>query len=265
MLDQITVRGAERNDIARIREIARDSLTSSYALSPDDIETIVEVAFAEDALAERLDDAAASVLVAEAEEEDVAGFVTSADGEIEWLHVDPERRGRGVGTALFKHAVETLEDETDTVRAATLAANTSSGAFFERFDLERVAERQTELGSLELAEYVYAPSGAEEEESDSGREAETAESAEPMERDDLDLPDEVEVDGRTLTLADESLPGSEGGFVVTYTDEDENEEHGYICANCESMDVTVDSMNRIRCGNCGNTHRPKEKYDGSYL
>lgn len=260
MLDQLTIRGAERDDVARVREIARDSLTSSYALSPDDIEMLVEVAFAEDALAERLDDAAASLLVAEAD--DVVGFVTSADGEIDWLHVDPERRGRGVGTALFERAVETLEDGSDPVRATTLAANTSPGAFFERFDFERVAERQTELGNLELAEYVYTPAEATERASDSGREADAAESVEPTERDDLDLPDEVAVDGRTVTLGDESVPGSEGGFVVTY---DGDEAYGYLCANCESMDVTVDSMNRIRCGACGNTHRPKEEYDGSYL
>jgi hypothetical protein len=51
---------------------------------------------------------------------------------------------------------------TGPVQATTLAANTQAGAFFERFDFERVAERQTELGSLELAEYVYAPAGATE-------------------------------------------------------------------------------------------------------
>jgi ribosomal protein S18 acetylase RimI-like enzyme/ribosomal protein S27AE len=260
MLDQLTIRGAERDDIARVREIARDSLTSSYALSPDDIEMLVEVAFAEDALAECLDDAAASLLVAE--DDGIVGFVTTTDGEVDWLHVDPERRGRGAGTALFERAVETLDDGSGPVQATTLAANTQSGAFFERFDFERVAERQTELGSLELAEYVYAPAGATERESDSGREADAAEAAEPTERDDLDLPDEVTVDGRTVTLGDESVPGSEGGFVVTY---DGSEAYGYLCANCESMDVTVDSMNRIRCGHCGNTHRPKEEYDGSYL
>jgi ribosomal protein S18 acetylase RimI-like enzyme len=260
MPDQLTIRGAERTDIARIREIARDSLTSSYALSPDDIEMLVEVAFAEETLADRLDDAAASLLVAEAD--DIVGFVTSADGEIDWLHVDPERRGRGAGTALFERAVDSLEGGSDPVRATTLAANTSSGAFFERFDFERVAERQTVLGNLELAEYVYAPAGATERASDSGREADAGEPAEPTERDDLDLPDEVAVDGGTVMLGDESVPGSEGGFVVT---DDGDEAYGYLCANCESMDVTVGSMNRIRCGECGNTHRPKAEYDGSYL
>lgn len=260
MLDQLTIRGAERTDIARIREIARDSLTSSYALSPDDIQMLVEAAFAEEVLAGRLDEDDSSLLIAEAE--DIVGFVTTDDGEIDWLHVDPEHHGRGAGTALFERAVETLKDGSDPVRARTLAANTSSGAFFERFDFERIAERQTELGNLGLAEYVYAPEGAAERESDSGRDADPAEASEPAERDDLDLPDEVAVDGGTVTLADESVPGSEGGFIATY---DGDEAYGYLCANCESMDVTVDSMDRIRCGDCGNTHRPKEEYDGSYL
>ena len=62
---------------------------------------------------------------------EVVGFVEAEpDNVVRWLHVDPERRGLGVGTALFERAVSEIEDRDDEPRAITLSANTSSGAFF---------------------------------------------------------------------------------------------------------------------------------------
>jgi len=264
-----TVRTAETDDLGRIREIAESSLTSSYALSPNDIETIAEIEFDADALAERLDGDDESLLVAEIEDEDgdlLAGFATYGDGLIDWLHVDPERQGLGVGTALFERAREEADGSDDGVRAVSLTENTSSGRFFERFDFERVDERETEIGEQELREYVFAPADAvTETEDESERVSDAGESVVPTERDDLDLPDETEADGRTVYLGDEAIAGSEGGFVVTFADEAGTEEYGYYCVNCDSTDVSVGSMDQVKCGNCGNTHKPEQEYDGSYL
>jgi ribosomal protein S27AE len=66
---------------------------------------------------------------------------------------------------------------------------------------------------------------------------------------------------------DERESGEDGPFFVTYTDESLTEQHGYYCSNCGSTDVSMDSTDRLECGECGNEHatRSSEAYDGSYL
>jgi arylsulfatase A-like enzyme len=59
------IRAAEPADIERIRAVARDSFQSSYSLSPQEIETILEDVFTEEALSERIADPDALVLVAD--------------------------------------------------------------------------------------------------------------------------------------------------------------------------------------------------------
>ncbi|MUV58318.1 DUF5816 domain-containing protein [Halogeometricum sp. CBA1124] len=61
------------------------------------------------------------------------------------------------------------------------------------------------------------------------------------------------------------MSGTEGAFVPTYLDDGLNEEYGYYCGNCDSTDVSIDSMERLRCANCGNTRKPDEGYDDAYL
>lgn len=263
-----TVRAADPDDAGRLREIARSSMTTSYALSPDDIEGIVEEVFAEDALRERMESGDAGLFVGETDGV-LAGFVeTSTDGEegtVRWLHVDPERRGLGVGTALFERAVSELEEEIEAVRAVTLAANQSSGSFFERLGFERIEERTTGLGDRETVEYVYAESGTEDR-ARSADEADDAGTPESTSRDDVEIPDEVSTDeGETAYPGEDLIQGSEGWFAVTFADEDHSEEYGYYCANCGSTDVSMDSMERLRCENCGNTSKAGEDYDASYL
>ena len=271
MSEQPTVRAADPDEAGRIREIARSSMTTSYALSPDDIETILEEEFAEDALRERMDAAEVGPFVAEVDGV-LAGFVeVSSDGgdvaTVRWLHVDPERRGAGAGTALFERAVSAIHDRDEEPRAVTLASNTSSGTFFERMEFERVEERTNDIGGRETVEYAYAEAGTEEPASSSERSPETG-TAESTERDEVaeELPDEVSTGaGETAYLGDELVKGSEGWFAATFADEDRSEEYGYYCVNCGSTDVSMDSMNRMRCENCGNTFKPGEDYDASYL
>lgn len=271
MSEEPTVRSAESGDVERLREIARSSMTTSYAMSPDEIRVIVEEEFNEETLREEIDTAEVGPFVAEVDGV-LAGFVDIAsDGElstIQWLHVDPERRGLGVGTALFERAVSEIEDDGGEPRAITLSSNTSSGAFFERMEFERVEERQTELAGVDVVEYVYAEEGAEDP-ADSGsatsEEADgDAESTTDIE--DVDLPEEISTEeDETVYPGEELIGGSEGPFVATYSDEGLTEEYGYYCLNCESTDISMDSMDRIQCENCGNSFRPGEMYDASYL
>jgi ribosomal protein S18 acetylase RimI-like enzyme/ribosomal protein S27AE len=269
MSDGPTVRAADPDEAGRLREIARSSFTTSYALSPDDIEGIVEVVFAEDALRDRVESSDHRLFVGEVDDV-VAGFAEVSmdgdDGTVRWVHVDPERRGLGVGTALFERAVSELEEEeAGGVRATTLAANTSAGTFFERMDFERIEERTVEIGGRDTVEYVYER-GEVEDRASSAEPSDDSGSPEDTAREDVELPEEVSIDGGETTYPGEDLiQGSEGWFAVTFADEDRTEEYGYYCVNCGSTDVSMNSMERLRCDNCGNTSKAGEDYDGSYL
>ena len=269
------LRPAETDDAERVRELVESSMTTSYALSPQDIENILDAEFAADDLRERFEDGDAIALVAELDGV-VAGYaqatVDGDEGEIRWLHVDPERRGAGVGTALFERVVSELEDRgVEEPRAVALAANTEEGRFFERFDFVEVDERQTDIGDRESVEYVYAEGGSaaaeEERASDDETDAQATEAGGTEVTFDVDeLPDSVTTeDGQDVYLDADPIAGSEGPFVQTFEDSDRSEKYGYYCANCGSTDVTMDNMERIKCGNCGNTHKPDEDYDASYL
>ncbi len=262
------LREPENTDVERIRELVESTMTASYALSPQQIEAVLEENFSEDRLTEAFEDIA---LVAENtidEETTVAGIVrgtlTDEGGEVRWLFVDPEHRGEGIGTRLFETAVERLREQgAEPVRATTLEANREGEQFFEQFGLERVDDRQVEIGGESLLEYVYT-------ESSTVSESETTES-------DADLPNTETENGVTTATTDdgqqvyinreEDESGTEAPFFVAYTDEEYTEQFGYYCANCGSLDTAMDDVGRVECTECANTHaeRSDEAYDDSYL
>jgi ribosomal protein S18 acetylase RimI-like enzyme/ribosomal protein S27AE len=262
MSTQPEIRTADGSDTGRIRELAESSMTTSYALSPQDIDTISKAAFADDNLSDRLEESDTTVFVAEVDDV-LAGIVeitvTEDGGRVRRLHVDPERRGGGVGTALFEQAIEDLEDRgVKETRAIALAANTSEGRFFERFGFEKTNERTVEIGGRETIEYVYT-----ESDTTSG---EGAESKSDADETDPDYPDSVVTDDETeVYLGEETIQGTEGLFTTSFVDAERSENYGYYCVNCGSTDVSMDDMEQLRCGNCGNTHKPDDEYDGSYL
>lgn len=271
---RMQVREANPDDTERIREVARSAMTASYALSPRQIDAIVEDQFGEERLPRDIDADDAVVLIAEddvdGEQRTVVGLAQGGldGGAIRWLFVDPEHRGKGIGTALFERTVERLRDGgADQVRALALEANGDGAQFFERFEFERTDEERVEIGDESLVQYVYTEASTAEGTTDA---AET-------ERGEADFPD-AEVrdgvvttttgDGRQLYIdRDDDESGTENVFFPTYTDEAFTEQFGYYCSNCGSIDVSLDDMDRMECGNCGNSHasRSSESYDDSYL
>ncbi|RDI72296.1 GNAT family N-acetyltransferase [Halopelagius longus] len=267
----------------RIREMVESSMTMSYRLSPQQIESIIDDQFDDDHLSKVIDSDNAVVFVAENEIDGVEtavagiviGVVRDGVGEIRWLLVDPEHQGAGVGTELFESAIESLRDQdVEYVRAATLEKNTEGEQFFEKFDYVRTEERTVELGDESLVEYVYTePSAASDETDAAGTDAANADT------DELEFPDTETEDGvRSATTDDgetvyigtddeDEESGTDAPFFVTYTGEEMSERYGYYCANCGSLDVIVDDMERMECSECGNSHasRSREAYDDSYL
>ena len=314
MSDSPRVRPVEDDDAERLPELVSSSMTTSYGLSPEQIETIVDAQFAPDvqqrfaeedvvALVAEVDDDGETVLAgvveglveddAEARDSEAGEAGGEAVGTVRWLHVDPERRGQGVGTALFEAVRSALEERGGSgVRAVDLADNTEPGAFYARFGYEKTDESEIDIGGQELVQQIYTQTETGET-GDAGAASEAAaeasqspgegtEQAPPDERgpdadsaDDTegggpsmppDAPDSVTAgDGTEVRLGDDPVQGTEGGFVQTFTDEERTERYGFYCLNCGSTDVSMDSMEQLKCANCGNTHKPDEGYDASYL
>ena len=244
------LRAAAPSDAARIGEISAASFRASYSLSPDQIEALVEAAFSEDRLAERTEDPDALLLVVE-DEGTVVGFVDVELGEaaaIQWLHVDPEHRGLGAGTALFERALAEARDRDLPAIARVLAENEEGKGFPERFGLRRSGKAKLEVGSEDLFEEVYAEDGV----------LETV-AGEPS----VEVPETTTVGGETRRVdrTDES-PGTDAPFFGVYGDDEAHV--GYFCSNCGSTDVGSDSLGRLECQECGNKHLA-DQWDAAYL
>lgn len=263
-------------DTDRIREMVDSSMTTSYRLSPQQIDAVTQEEFGDDALRRRFDDEDAVAIVAENSIDDadptvagiVLGGVDDGVGEIRWLFVDPEHRGLEIGTELFEAAMDAFRERgVERIQATALEKNTEGEQFFEHLDLERTEERTVELGDESFVEYVYTEPSAATEKTDSAK----------TDDDEVDFPDTELEDGvRTATTEDgqnvyvdtdsDGTSGTQAPFFVTYLDEDWGERYGYYCANCGSLDVQMDDMERLECGECGNSHAPdSEEYDDSYL
>ena len=247
------IRPAEPEDRARIATLAENSFRSSYALSPQQIETLVENEFDPETLADRIEDPDAALLVAEhavGDAEQVQGFVDVTAGEertIRWLHVDPEARGEGIATALLERVTETGDEASLTARILEDAVE--GGEFLEGFGLESDDTDHVSVGGEEFAVAVFTGG----EGSDDPNEPAVA------------VPGSVPVDGAERPLdRDERIPGRDAPFFRTYAGEDRADPYGYFCSNCGSTDVAADGLDRLECGECGNLHRADE-WDDSYL
>lgn len=274
----VNVREPTPADHERIAAVVESSMTASYQLSPRGIQQILGARFDDDALASKTDREATVVRVAETgedvEETTIVGYlegtVEGSTGELDWLFVDPEHRGTDIGETLFETGRDALESAgADDVRATVLEANVEGQEFFERFGLEPAGDRNVEFGDLSLVENVYVDPSANVEAGMQAQEAEATDAAAMPETETEDDATITESEGgKALYVArDERESGEEAPFFVTYADEALTEQYGYYCSNCGSVDVTMDSTDRLACGECGNAHasRASESYDDSYL
>jgi len=296
------LREPDAGDGERIHEVARSAITSAYSLSPDQIRAITDDRFGPDRIGRVADEDDRVAVVAEdttakgdAEgEPTVAGYAEAViddagDGEIRWLVVDPEHRGRGIGTRLFETVTEALHDEgVVDPRATTLQANQEGHQFFDTFGYEEVGERTVEIAGQSLVEYVFERGATEGEKSDrSASEAETetetgggSASGAEVDTDDeswaeTDFPDAEERDGRIVVTTDDGVEkyldrdepqtGRDAPFFPAYSDSGFDDQYGFYCGNCGSLDVQVDEMERLECTDCGNAHAAKDADDASYL
>ena len=246
---------ATTDDAEEIRDITDRSMSASYAVSPDTIETIKNECFNDDRIEQLIDDDDALLLVAE-DDGHIAGFVEAQrDGEtatITWLHVAPEFRGMGAGTDLFETVCDRLRElGAETVKANDLADNAEGEGFFEKFGFEEADQEHLEIGGERYVVGVHAKN-----EEDVEGEDET--DSEPQETATTE-------DGETVYIdRDEELAGESGPFFVAYTDEEYEEQYSFYCGNCETILEAGDSMDRVKCETCGNLNKPQQ-WDGGYL
>jgi ribosomal protein S18 acetylase RimI-like enzyme len=249
------VRDATREDVEGIRAVARSSMRASYAptLDEDVIDDAVDRWYSAETVRETLTDSLSHLVVA-VDSGEVVGFAEGyvenrrdPAGRVDWVHVDPDRRGEGIGHQLLKR-IETLLLDADVrfVEGAVLAANERGGEFYEEEGYEQVDEREVEIGDETFVELVYTKAVGE----DVGQVVTEAR--------------RTEAGDRVYVAFDESARGSKGPFFVTYLDPEREERYGWLCGNCDGMDVAMDSMERIECNECGNRRKPV-RWDAVYL
>ncbi|MGM0592613.1 MAG: GNAT family N-acetyltransferase [Halobacteriota archaeon] len=249
------IRTARQTDRSEIASVARASLTDSYSHFVDEstIDTVVDQWYADEWLAELLDDAAETFVVAE-DDDEIVGFAHGAvveerprAAELYWLHVTPSKRGERIGLKLLGHIQDRFEDSDATVlRGMVLAGNEAGAGFYTAQGFEQSETRTVDIGGEEFEELVFERSLGEE----------------PAEQIVEPAP---APDGRELFVNySESERGARGPFYAVYLDRELEDRYGFCCGNCESVETPMDSMGRIRCANCGNK-RKATRWDASYL
>ncbi|WIV66846.1 GNAT family N-acetyltransferase [Natrialbaceae archaeon AArc-T1-2] len=249
------IREATLEDADRIRAIAHDSLRSSYTdfLPSETIDEAVAQWYDDDALADEIDDENALVLVVE-DDGDVVAFSQTelvgdghTTGRILWLHVDPDRRGDGVGVRLLARTrEELLEEGAAEIHGVVLEKNELGNEFYATHGFERAGTREIEVGEERYTENVYV--GSDLERTGEWRALET-----------------VDANGERLYVSyGEPARGSHAPFYTAYEDEDGTERYGWFCGNCDSFDTAMDAMGRVECNDCGN-RRKATRWDASYL
>lgn len=257
------VREATHDDADGIRRVADASLEATYAgqLGEDIVAAAAEEWYGADRLADRLDaDDVVYLVVVDGDE--VVAFseseldvrqptgetsLESTDGvaAIQWLHVHPDHRDRGLGGRLLERTeTELLEGGANRVEGRVLAANTAGNEFYQASGYARTGQRTLDIAGETYTEHLYVNLPADEA---------------------AELTEEHEVDGGTVYVAyDERERGSEAPFYAAYSTTAREERYGFYCANCGSLDTSMDSMGRVECGECGNK-RKATRWDSAYL
>ncbi|MFB6119045.1 GNAT family N-acetyltransferase [Halosegnis sp.] len=241
----MNVREADESDADAIRTIARSSMEASYSLSPETIRGAVKSWYDDKGVVAKLADDDVLLLVGETDE-GIVGFSEStlvdARGDILWLHTDPMFRGEGLGEELFSATKQALEERgADTIRGLVLDDNREGNDFYDSKGFHRVGDRRVEIDGTDYTENIYA------------------------EKRPPGLATVQGTDGRQLYVdRSDSDRGSKGPFRVVYSDEDREDAYGYLCDNCQSLVVAMDSMGKMECESCGNVRKPT-RWDATYM
>lgn len=249
------IRKAMTTDVEEIRAVAVASLGASYghALDEEIIDAAVDRWYDPDQLAEDLTDED-TVFVVGVQEGQVVGFAQShmaerreRVGQIDWLHVDPEFRGQGLGDQLLARVEQELLDRrVERIEGRVLAANEAGGEFYEEHGFEQIGTRMVDIADHSFEEELYTKF-LDEEGSQVLVESRTGPG-----------------DQQLFVAYDESQRASKAPFYSAYEDRERERRYGFFCGNCESFDVAVDSMDRVECTACGNRSKPT-RWDAAYL
>lgn len=249
----MNLRGATIDDIDAIRAVARESLIASYGHAVDEalLAEAVDEWYDPAELTADIDDEETVCPVALVDGE-VVGFAESyvvgrreRVGEIDWLHVHPDHRGSGIGSALLERVESELRAaDVDRIEARVLVANEAGTAFYEGEGYELAGDRRVDIGEETFDERQYRKQISRL----------TGISEGVVETDD----------GETVYVAfDESERGSSAPFYVAYVDDERERRYGYFCGNCEGTNVSIDTMDRMECVDCGNRRKPS-RWDAAY-
>jgi len=249
------LREATSEDVADIRRIALNSLEASYGdvLGEDRLAEAVDAWYGGEELEAELADERALFLVA-VEDDRCVGFtqcyVTERReriGEIDWLHVEPDHRGRGIGSRLLEGSERALLDRgVARLEGRVLAANDAGTTFYRREGFTEAGEHEVRIGEESFRERLYVKY---------------------PDRDASQVLVEARTgpDGDRLYVAfDDAERGSRGSFHPAYLDREQQRRYGWFCGGCESFDVAMDTMDRIECNDCGNRRKPT-RWDAAYL
>ena len=241
------VRAATPDDQRAVMEIAERSLQASYTLSPGTIEGTVQQWYDDEDYAEKVERDDMLFLLVELEGEPV-GFTETVihddenGADLLWLHVHPDYRGEGIGSALFDAVRDRLREmDISQLRGRVLSMNEIGNTFYQDKGFEKVGEGEVEIDGSPYTEAIYLEAEPE------GLEPRTTES------------------GQTVYIDyDDVDPGSMEPFHGVYTDQDRDEKYGYHCGKCDSLANAMDAMGRIECSECGNSRKPT-RWDAAYM
>jgi len=240
------IREADGDDGAAIRTVTKRSLEASYSLSPSTIESAVEKWYSPDEFERKLEDDDVVLLVCESD--GVVAFSESllvaegGQGDLLWLHVHPDYRGRGLARDVFEDTRERItEAGAEYLRGRVLADNQTGAAFFEERGFEKVDEERIEIDGDQYVEYIYTDAVSQQLRS-------------------------MVTDSGSIVYIDmtEEEVGSDAPFHVVLADPNGEEKYGYFCTHCESLATAMSPDGRIQCGTCGNTRKPT-RWDASYM
>ena len=248
------IREARPDDDDAIRSVARASMAASYApaVGEDAIDAAVERWYSRESIADALSDPDTLFLVVQdggivAFSKGVMVDRREPTGEIHWLHVAPDSRGEGLG----RHLLERTEREFTDRGAARLAGyvldvNDVGGQFYAENGYEMAGERRIRVGERTYTEQEY-DKFIEETGSEGGLEAVTG------------------ADGTTFYVDyDEAQSGDVAEFYPVYRTREGESRYGWYCGDCGSMDVVMDTMDRVECNECGNRSKAT-RWDAAYL